>query len=124
MSTAPITLRMPAGTAFLRYARVTAATLADDLGFDVEQIEQLRIAVDELCALAIGDGDDRNGAQIELQLSGERGHVVIEGQCSPVAETPVIDSIAGALLSHSTTSFSLEHADSVCRFRLDKRQAS
>ncbi len=47
-------LTVPATTAYLRHVRILAATIADDCAFDVEAIESLRIAVDELCAIAMG----------------------------------------------------------------------
>lgn len=91
-----VQLRVPASTAFLRHVRVLAATFADDCGMDVESIESLRIAVDELCALAIGDATD--GAHLEITLRSLGDAVELEGRCGPLADEPVVDPIAAQLL--------------------------
>ena len=42
-------LSIPSGADLLVLARLTAATVASRAGFDVEEVEDLRLAVDELC---------------------------------------------------------------------------
>src|ERR1700726_4929233 len=44
-----VRLAVPAMPEFLRLARVTAAGLASRLGFTFDQVEDLRLAIDELC---------------------------------------------------------------------------
>jgi len=44
-----VRLTVPAMPEFLRLARVTAAGLASRLGFTFDQVEDLRLAIDELC---------------------------------------------------------------------------
>jgi hypothetical protein len=44
-----VRLAVPATPEFLRLARVTAAGLASRLGFTFDQVEDLRLAIDELC---------------------------------------------------------------------------
>jgi hypothetical protein len=74
MSDEIIRLELPPSHAFLRVARVTAATVGSLAGFDVEQLEDLRIAVDELCSALVELGD---GAPLELvlRLDGPELHV-------------------------------------------------
>ncbi len=43
----PVSLRVPSQPASLRLVRLVVASLASDLGYDYEQIEDLRIAADE-----------------------------------------------------------------------------
>ena len=64
MSTAEaeeVRLTMPAVPQLLRVARLTAAGLAGRLGFTFDEIEDVKIAVDELCFALVGtkgrDGD-------------------------------------------------------------------
>src|SRR5579859_6659783 len=44
-----VRLAVPAMPEFLRLARVTASGLASRLGFTFDQVEDLRLAIDELC---------------------------------------------------------------------------
>lgn len=72
-----VELRVPAASKYLRLARLTVAGFAGDLGFDVQSVEDLRVAVDELCAAAI-DGVDPPD-QLELRYSSRVGRVRIDG---------------------------------------------
>jgi hypothetical protein len=49
-----VELNLPAEADLVVLARLTAATIASRAGFDVEEIEDLRLAVDELCLSLIG----------------------------------------------------------------------
>ena len=48
-TTDELRLTIPATPEFLRLARVTAAGLGGRLGFTFDQVEDLRLAIDELC---------------------------------------------------------------------------
>ena len=49
-----VQLVVPAAPEYLRLARMTAAGLASRLGFTYDDVEDLRIAVDELCFVLVG----------------------------------------------------------------------
>ena len=49
-----VRLVVPATPEFLRLARVTATGLASRLGFTYDAVEDLRLAIDELCYALIG----------------------------------------------------------------------
>ena len=51
----PVELSIPVQSDLILLARLTAATVAARAGFDVEEIEDLRLAVDELCFLVACD---------------------------------------------------------------------
>jgi serine/threonine-protein kinase RsbW len=95
-SRATAQLTVPATTAYLRHVRILAATIADDCAFDVEAIESLRVAVDELCALAMADATDDAELTISITTTGRA--VELDGRCAPVTEEPVLDPIAEQLL--------------------------
>jgi serine/threonine-protein kinase RsbW len=48
-ASAEVLLRLPGEPAFLRVARVTASGLASRMGFSIDEVDDLRLAVDELC---------------------------------------------------------------------------
>lgn len=55
-----VRLVVPAAPEYLRLVRLTAAGLASRMGFTFDEVEDLRIAVDEVCFLLIDDpsGDE------------------------------------------------------------------
>ena len=59
-----VRLAVPASPEFLRLARVTATGLASRLGFTFDDVEDLRLAIDEMCFTLIG-AKGRSGS-IEL----------------------------------------------------------
>ena len=73
-----MTLSLPAGPEFVRLARVTAAGLASRLGFSWDEIEDLRLAVDELCHAVIGPSG-RDGV-IRLHYLVEAAGLCVEGR--------------------------------------------
>jgi len=52
-----IELVLPADKRLVRVARLVASGVATTAGFDVEEVEDLRIAVDELCTALVEGGD-------------------------------------------------------------------
>ena len=69
-------LSIPSGADLLVLARLTAATVASRAGFDVEEVEDLRLAVDELCVALIRPGTDGT-----LTLEFTRDADLIEVRC-------------------------------------------
>ena len=71
-----ITITFPASPEFLRLARLTSADAGSRAGFDYEDIDDLRIAVSELCALITGSA----GGALTLAFSVEAGGVTVDGR--------------------------------------------
>lgn len=115
-SRSSVAVSVPATPAHLRHLRVLAATVASDVGFAVDAIESMRVAVDELCALAMADATDE--AVLELTIRPEVDAVVIDGSCGPVTDDPEIDPIAAQLLAAGSASHSLVRDGDDCRFSL------
>ena len=67
-----VVLSLPPRSSHLRIARLTASSFAADLGFGLDDTEDLRVAVTELCgALLDDDGDDGDGPD-RAALPGRR----------------------------------------------------
>jgi hypothetical protein len=85
-----VRLTVPAKPEFLRLARVTAAGLASRLGFSFDEVEDLRLAIDELC-YGITGAEGREGTVAVRYLLGEN-QLIVEGQ----AQVPVAAGTAAA----------------------------
>ncbi|HZT64385.1 MAG TPA: ATP-binding protein [Acidimicrobiales bacterium] len=72
-----VRLVVPASPEFVRLARVTASGLASRLGFSYDEIEDLRLAVDELCYAVIGPAG-RPGA-LTVRFFIREGGLEVEG---------------------------------------------
>jgi serine/threonine-protein kinase RsbW len=73
-----VSLAMPAAPEYVRLARLTAAGLASRLGFTFDEIEDLRIAVDEMCSLLIGPVAQRGEIRLTFDIDG--GALAIIGE--------------------------------------------
>ncbi len=71
-----VELSIPVRADLVVLARLTAATVASRASFDVEEIEDLRLAVDELCVSLVDEG-----AEGRLALRFVRGSQEIEVSC-------------------------------------------
>ena len=69
MSSDHVELRVPASGAYVSVLRTATAGLAARLDFTLDDIEDLRIAVDEACAvlLPLADADARLTARFDLE---------------------------------------------------------
>lgn len=76
-----VRLTVPATLEYVRLVRLTTSGVASRLGFDVEEIEDLRVAVDELASVVMelaGDGP------LEVLFSVRDGSLRIAGE-APLA---------------------------------------
>jgi len=72
-----VRLAVPATPEFLRLARVTASGLASRLGFSYDEVEDLRLAIDELCFILIGSRG--RAGTVELRYAMIPGALEVEG---------------------------------------------
>lgn len=121
-----VRLAIPARSRYLRLARLAAAGIASDLGFSLQGIEDLRIAVDEACALLIEDCDDEgHGEHHELDLhyriAGDK--LLIEGRSSCGAGRAIeIHAVARELLEMTADEHEVYRTDEGRAFRLVKHR--
>ena len=90
-------LRIPCDLRMLRLARVTAASMAADLPFTVQDIEDLRVAVDELAAAIIDSCD--HGSHLLLTFESDDETVTVRGRVEGAGEAPELHPVAADLLS-------------------------
>ena len=51
-----VSLQLPAQSRFIRIARLAGAGLANELGFGVDRLDDVRLAIGEACGLAVHSG--------------------------------------------------------------------
>ena len=66
---ADVSLRVPADTAYVSVLRTMTAGLAARLDFTVDDIEDLRIAVGEACALVLPEAKPEGDLEAEFRLT-------------------------------------------------------
>jgi len=66
-----VTLRLPAAGAYLSVLRTATASLASRLDFTIDDIEDLRIAVDEACAMLLVQAVPGADLECSFELTGD-----------------------------------------------------
>lgn len=71
-----IKLQIPPNTIYLKSIRLMAASLASDIGFDIEEVEDIRVVVSEACNYKMSDKDikiefDVDFGFMQIRVSGK-----------------------------------------------------
>jgi serine/threonine-protein kinase RsbW len=123
-----VRLVVPAAPEYLRLVRLTAAGLASRLGFTFDEVEDLRIAVDELCFHLLGDldggstsGEDRT---MDLIYSAGRDSITITGRTGSPGASPDPSELSEQILDALVDEHEVGSADGMITFRLKKQRES
>jgi serine/threonine-protein kinase RsbW len=100
---ADVLLRVPADSAYVSVLRTMTAGLAARLDFTVDDIEDLRIAVGEACALVLPQATAGGDLEAEFRLTPGTLTVTV-GVPAEHPRDPDYDSFAWQVLSTLTTS--------------------
>lgn len=93
-----VTVRMPADGAYLSVLRTATAGLAARLDFTLDDIEDLRIAVDEACAMLLGQAIPGSNLECSFNLEPDAMTISVSVPClNP--RTPSADSFAWTVLA-------------------------
>jgi len=92
----PVVLELPADPRLLRLARVTVASAAAELPFTLQDIEDLRVAVDELAAVLIDGCDPSATLRIEVVIT--TGSVEVRGRVAGAGALLALHPVAVDLL--------------------------
>ena len=107
---ADVELRVPADSVYVSVLRTTTASLSARLDFTIDDIEDLRIAVGEACALVLPEADPGTDLVAEYFLGNARLTVRVSVSGSDIG-TPDYDSFAWQVLSTLATSAEAESAE-------------
>ena len=128
-----VRLVVPASPEYLRLVRLTAAGLASRLGFTFDEVEDLRIAVDELCFHLLGDADDGasnpSGAQdedrtMDLVYSAGSDSITITGRTGLSGSIPEPSDLSEQILDALVDEHEVIGDDGMITFRLKKQRES
>jgi serine/threonine-protein kinase RsbW len=94
-----VLLTVPADGAYLGVLRTAAAGLAARLQFTLDEIEDLRIAVDEACAMLIRLAAPAAALRCRFALDGDQLGVEVVVPAAPGAVPPASSSFAWKVLT-------------------------
>src|SRR6202023_1942715 len=93
-----VTVCMPAEGAYLSVLRTATAGLAARLDFTLDEIEDLRIAVDEACAMLLAEAVPGTDLECEFELTGDAMRIAVSVLTVSGTE-PSRDTFAWTVLS-------------------------
>jgi hypothetical protein len=107
---------------FLRLIRVTAAGLGSRLGFSFDQVEDLRLAIDELCFGLTGANGRPGTVHVRFLVGEETLEVSAEGYFEDSLETPPESEWSKVILAALVDDHELGAGPSGPGFHLIKRR--
>jgi serine/threonine-protein kinase RsbW len=93
-----VTIQMPAEGAYLSVLRTATAGLAARLDFTLDEIEDLRIAVDEACGMLLGQAAADASLECDFTLEGDSISIAVSAR-SQQPRPPSRDTFAWTVLS-------------------------
>ena len=119
-----VRLEVPASPEFFRIARIMVAGVASRVGFTLDEVEDLRIAIDELCFALVGRGGRPGTLSVLYDVGADdltvrgAGHFEDGAGEAPVL-SPLSEQILGAVVDECEVSASADGPT----FRMFKRRA-
>lgn len=122
METREVRLEVPAAPEFLRMSRIMAAGVASRVGFTLDEIEDLRIAIDELCFALVGPRS--RAGTIRIRYALDPGQVTVEGLgrfSDGDTASPSLSALSNQILAAVVDECEVDASDEGPMFRLVKR---
>ncbi len=123
-----VRLVVPAAAEYLRLVRLTAAGMASRLGFTFDEVEDLRIAVDELCFHLLGevsDDEPSDGTRtMDLVYSAGADSITITGRTGLSGGIPEPSELSEQILDALVDEHEVSGMNGTLMFRLKKQRES
>ena len=116
-----VKVQIPALPRYLRIVRLTASGLASRLGFTLDEIEDLKIAVDELAGYLTGSQGREGTLEVTFRVSDDRIEIVGIGRLEGSEKTRTkLTEMSKMILDTVADSATLAQPDGHPRFELVK----
>jgi len=122
MTGSVVRMSVPAEGQYVRAVRLVAASLAADHGFDVDYLEDIRVAVDELCALLQPADAPTVRGTIDLEFSVSASELEVRGSYHGSGRTRTADWLVEEILAATSDQVELP-SDTEPEFRYLSRRA-
>ncbi len=122
MATGEVRLEVPAAPEFLRISRIMAAGVASRVGFTLDEVEDLRIAIDEVCFSMVGARGRAGTITVHYVL--DDGELAVEGTghfSDGLGNEPVVSALSNQILAAVVDECELSAGEEGPHFRLVKR---
>ncbi len=109
-----VRLSVPASLEYVRIVRLTGSGVASRLGFDIEEIENFRVALDELASMAI---DVASGGELEMTFFTTDTELRVDGR-APIDDgvDVAVESLTAQILKAVIDDYELHAVDGQVRF--------
>ena len=120
-----VAITIPASPVYIAVVRLVAAGLASRLGFTIDEIEDLKIGVDELSAYLTGAQGREGTLEIRFNIDGPRIEINGTGDLAPGQKVRTeLTEFSQMILSTVADSARLEQPDGTPTFSLVKTRKS
>jgi serine/threonine-protein kinase RsbW len=118
-----VTIVVSAANDSIQFARLNTTAVAGKIGFDYDAIEDVRIAVSELCGTVIGCASP--DAELRLEIMGTADGLTVRGHTS-LAPGQVLerDDLSDQVLNVVTDSYDYEVANGTVSFQMNRTARS
>ncbi len=93
-----VTMTVPNGYIHLRLIRLVVASLASDLGFGYDEVEDLRIVVDEVAQLVMESSLPSSPVVVDVVAKGTELRVVVVANALELDTAPALDVLAAEIV--------------------------
>ena len=116
-----VTIKIPASPVYLSVVRLVAAGLATRLKFTIDEIEDLKIAVDELSAYLTGSQGRDGELEVSFSITDDRIEIRGEGHFTPGQKVRTeLTDFSRMILDTVVDTATLEQTDGHPKFELSK----
>ncbi len=125
MARGEVRLEVPAAPEFLRISRIMAAGVASRVGFTLDEVEDLRIAIDEICFSMVGARGRTGTITVHYLLNDDELAVEGAGRFTDgLGSEPSMSALSKQILAAVVDECQLSAGTDGPQFRLVKRHRS